>query len=176
MDGVKIGIDVGGTFTDLILYDSKTKKSRVVKVPTTPDEPESAILAGLCDLCKEPKQVSLINHATTLATNALLTPSCIGTTALITNHGFRDVLEIGRQRRPEIYNLYTKRPQPLVKRENRYTVHGRILADGTEMEPLDMQEADQIAKTIADEGFESVAIGSQLLINDSHEKRMKEIL
>ncbi|MCW4017867.1 MAG: hydantoinase/oxoprolinase family protein [Candidatus Bathyarchaeota archaeon] len=177
MDGFKIGIDVGGTFTDLILYDSKTMESRVVKVPTTPDEPESAILTGLCDLCKEPKQVSLINHATTLATNALLTHTGIGTTALITNHGFRDVLEIGRQRRPEIYNLYTKRPQPLVKRENRYTVHGRILADGTEMEPLDMQGAEQIAKTIVTEGVESVAIAFlNSYVNDSHEKSMKEIL
>jgi N-methylhydantoinase A len=122
----KIGIDVGGTFTDLILYDSKTRESHVAKLLTTPNEPERAIMAGLRDLCRETKQVSLINHATTIATNALLTHTGIARTALITNHGFRDVLEIGRQRRPELYNLYTKRPQPLVSRKNRFTIHGRI--------------------------------------------------
>lgn len=172
-----VGIDVGGTFTDLILYDSKTMESHVVKVSTTTDKPESAILTALCDLCREPKQVTLINHATTIATNALLTHTGIAKTALITNHGFRDVLEIGRQRRPELYNLYTNRPQPLVKRKNRFTVHGRIRADGKEIEPLDLYEAKQIAKTIVNEGFKSVAIAFlNSYINDSHEKRMKEIL
>jgi N-methylhydantoinase A len=173
----RIGIDVGGTFTDLILYDSKTRKSHVAKVLTTPNEPEIAILAGLRDLCREPKQVSLINHATTIATNALLTHTGIARTALITNHGFRDILEIGRQRRPELYNLYTKRPQTLVGRKNRFTVHGRIRADGEEIEPLDVYEAKKIAQTIVNEDFESVAIVFlNSYINENHEETMKEIL
>jgi N-methylhydantoinase A len=176
MDGFKIGIDVGGTFTDLILYDSKTMELHVEKVPTT-DNPENAILTALCYLCRKPKQVTLINHATTIATNALLTHTSIAKTALITNHGFRDVLEIGRQRRPELYNLYTNRQQPLIKRKNRFTVHGRIRADGKEIERLDVYEAKQIAKTIVTEGFKSVAIAFlNSYINDSHEKRVKEIL
>jgi N-methylhydantoinase A len=173
----KIGIDVGGTFTDLILYDYNTKKSYVTKVLTTTNEPERAILAGLHDLCKEPKQVSLINHATTIATNALLTRTSIARTALITNHGFRDVLEIGRQRRPEIYNLYTKRPQPLVIRKNRFTVHCRIKSTGEEIEPLDVCEAKQVAQKIVNEKFDSVAIVFlNSYKNDDQEKRMKEIL
>jgi N-methylhydantoinase A len=177
VDRFKIGIDVGGTFTDLILYDSENKESHVAKVLTTTNEPEKAILEGLCDLCREPKQVSLINHATTIATNALLTHSGIARTALITNHGFRDVLEIGRQRRPELYNIYTKRPQPLVTRKNRFTVHGRIRANGKEIESLDVYKAKQVAKTIVNEEFESVAIVFlNSYINDDHEKRMKEIL
>ena len=177
MGRFKIGIDVGGTFTDLILYDYSTKKSYVTKVLTTTNEPERAILAGLHDLCKEPKQVSLINHATTIATNALLTRTSIARTALITNHGFRDVLEIGRQRRPEIYNLYTKRPPPLVIRKNRFTVHGRIKSTGEEIEPLDMYEAKQVAQKIVNEKFDSVAIVFlNSYKNDDHEKRMKEII
>jgi N-methylhydantoinase A len=173
----KIGIDVGGTFTDLVLYDPKTRESHVAKVLTTTNEPERAILAELYDLCREPKQVSLINHATTIATNALLTHTGIARTALITNHGFRDVLEIGRQRRPELYNLYTKRPQPLVRRKDRFTVHGRIRANGEEIEPLDVYEAEKIVQTIVNEEFESVAIVFlNSYINDGHEKRMKEIL
>ncbi len=173
----KIGIDVGGTFTDLILYDSKTRKSHVAKVLTTTNEPERAILAGLRDLCIKPREVSIINHATTIATNALLTRTGIARTALITNDGFRDVLEIGRQRRPELYNLYTKRPEPLVRRKNRFTVRGRICANGEEIEPLDFYEAKKIAQTIVNEEFESVAIVFlNAYVNEDHEKRMKEIL
>ena len=176
MYGFKIGIDVGGTFTDLILYDSKTMESHVVKVPTT-DNPESVILTALHDLCRKPKQITLINHATTLATNALLTYTGIAKTALITNHGFRDILEIGRQRRPELYNLYTSGPQPLVKRKNRFTVHGRIRADGKEIEPINVNEVKLIARTIVNEGFQSVAIAFlNSYLNNNHEKRVKEIL
>jgi N-methylhydantoinase A len=177
VDRFKIGIDVGGTFTDLILYDTITGESNIVKVPTTTKNPENAIVTALCDLCREPEQVALINHATTIATNALLTHTGIARTALITNHGFRDVLEIGRQRRPELYNLYTNRPQPLVKRKNRFTTHGRIRADGKEIDPLNEYEAKKIAKTIVINKFESVAITFlNAYINDSHENRMKEIL
>ncbi|TRO61079.1 hydantoinase/oxoprolinase family protein [Candidatus Bathyarchaeota archaeon] len=177
MDRFKIGIDVGGTFTDIILYDNMTRESNIVKVPTTTKNPESAIVTALCDLCKDPEQIALINHATTIATNALLTQTRLARTALITNHGFRDVLEIGRQRRPELYNLYTNRPQPLVKRKNRFTVHGRIRADGKEIDPLHEHEANKLAKIIVNKNFESVAIAFlNAYINDSHEKRMKEIL
>ena len=177
MDGLRIGIDVGGTFTDLILFNFKTMELHVVKVPTTVGRPENAILTGLRDLCEEPKQVSLINHAMTIATNALLTHVGIAKTALITNQGFRDILEIGRQRRPELYNLYTKRPQPLIKRKDRFTVQGRIRADAKEIEPFDVIKAKKIAETIVKEGFESVAIAFlNSYVNDRHEGRMKEIL
>lgn len=177
MDGFRIGIDVGGTFTDLILYNFKTKESHFAKLPTTLDKPENAILTGLGDLCKEPKQIILINHATTIATNALLTKVGIAKSALVTNEGFRDILEIGRQRRPELYNLYTKRPLPLIKRKDRFTVHGRICADAKEIEPFDINNAKKIADTIVKERFESVAIAFiNSYVNDSHEKRMKEIL
>ena len=174
---LKIGVDVGGTFTDLIVYDSKTTEFHVAKVPTTTDNPERAILESLNKICKEPKQVRFLNHATTIATNSLLTHTGIGKTALITNHGFRDILEIGRQRRPELYNIYTKRPQPLVTRKNRFTVHGRICADGQEIQPLDVVEANKIAETIITADFKSVAIAFlNSYVNDSHEKTMKEIL
>lgn len=177
MDRFKIGIDVGGTFTDIILYDNITRESNIVKVLTTTKNPESAIVTALCDLCKDPEQIALINHATTIATNALLTQTKLARTALITNHGFRDILEIGRQLRPELYNLYTNRPLPLVKRKNRFTVHGRIRADGKEIDPLHEPEANKLAKIIVNKKFESVAIAFlNAYINDSHEKRMKDIL
>lgn len=177
MDGLKIGIDVGGTFTDLIMYDTKTMETHIAKLSTSTDKPENAILTGLRDLCRNPKQVNFIIHATTIATNALLTHTGLGKTALITNNGFRDILEIGRQRRPEIYSLYTKRPQPLVKRKNRFTVHGRIRADGIEIESFDECEAKRIAKRIVDERFDSAAIVFlNSYTNNDHEKIMKTIL
>ena len=105
-----LGIDVGGTFTDLVVFDSRSLDVKVVKVSTTPDNPELAILQSLDQVLVDANEVRLLNHATTIATNALLTKTGLAKTALVTNKGFRDVLEIGRQKRPEVYNLYTKRP------------------------------------------------------------------
>ena len=96
--GLAVGVDVGGTFTDIIIGDSAGLT--VLKLPTT-SEPAKAVLRGLRRLGPEVRQTSLISHATTLATNALLTHSGLPRTALVTNAGFRDILEIGRQRRPE---------------------------------------------------------------------------
>ncbi len=105
-----VGIDVGGTFTDIIVFDDELRKTpEVVKVPTIPKQPEIAILEALKQYQDRAEQVVLVSQATTIATNALLTQNGLAKTALITNKGFRDVLDIGRQRRPEIYNLDTKR-------------------------------------------------------------------
>ncbi len=126
-----LGTDVGGTFTDIVIFDEESRKRpEVLKVPTNPKHPESAILEALEGYHNRTEQFALISHATTIATNSLLTKSGLAETALITNEGFRDVLEIGRQRRPEIYNLNTKRPDQLVKRKNRFTVKGRRLVNG----------------------------------------------
>src|SRR5713226_10515535 len=108
------------------------KAPETIKVQTTPRLPELAILEALKLYQDRAEQVALVSHATTLATNALLTHSGLARTALITNEGFRDVLEIGRQRRPELYNLRTRRPPPLVERRDRFTIACRISADGSE--------------------------------------------
>src|SRR5437667_10000889 len=125
-----VGTDVGGTFTDVVIFDEESRKSpEVLKVPTNPKHPESAILEALERYQNRTGQFALISHATTIATNSLFTKSGLAETALITNEGFRDVLEIGRQRRPEIYNLNTKRPRQLVTRRHRFTVRGRRLVN-----------------------------------------------
>src|SRR5271157_2397303 len=116
-----VGVDVGGTFTDVVSYDDQTKILNVRKVLTTPKRIEQGILDGLRNYVQNTEKVDLISHATTIATNALLTHTGLARTALITNHGFRDLLEIGRQRRAELYNLENKRPIPLVKRRDRFT-------------------------------------------------------
>lgn len=172
-----IGIDVGGTFTDILIFDVASNSTDVVKIPTTPSRPEDAILSALESHRERAKDVQLISHATTLATNALLTKTGLAKTALITNAGFRDVLEIGRQRRPEIYNPYTKRPAPLVKRAHRFGVRGRIAFDGAELEHLDKRGVAKVAEKIARKKFESVAVAFlNSYANPVHELQAGRIL
>lgn len=171
-----IGIDVGGTFTDIVIFDVATKKIDVLKVPTTKNM-ERGIIEGLRYAKVDPARVSVITHATTTATNALLTFTGLGKTAFITNSGFRDVLEIGRQRRAELYNLYGKRPTPLVKREFRFTVRGRMFYDGKEREPISVKEVEQLARRIARQRFDCVVVGLlNSYANPSHEIRIRGIL
>jgi N-methylhydantoinase A len=171
-----IGIDVGGTFTDVIVYDEKTKEILVTKVSTTPTNIAQGILNGLEDYKKEASEVVLISHATTVATNALLTHTNLARTALVTNEGFRDILEIGRQRRAELYDIENKRPTPIVPRRDRYTVRGRILADGSELEPLSKSDLINTARKISEKGYESVVIGFlNSYVNTKHEEAAAKI-
>src|SRR5260370_3289605 len=173
-----VGIDVGGTFTDIIVFDNESRKTpEIVKVPTVPKQPSFAILESLKRDQDRAEQVALVSHATTIATNALLTHTGLAKTALITNQDFRDVLEIGRQRRPEIYNLDTKRPKQLVDRRNRFTVGGRRLVNGSTRTPLAENELLKVSRAIIERGLESVAIAFlNSYTNPSDEIRAEKIL
>src|SRR2546426_1229709 len=173
-----VGIDVGGTFTDIIVFDNESRKTpEIVKVPTVPKQPSFAILEALKRYQDRAEQVALVSHATTIATNALLTHTGLAKTALITNQGFRDVLEIGRQRRPEIYNLDTKRPKQLVDRRNRFTVKGRRLVDGSRRTPLAESDLLKVSKEIAQRGLESAAVAFlNSYVNPSDETKAEKIL
>jgi N-methylhydantoinase A len=168
-------VDVGGTFTDAIVYDDSSNEIIVNKVLTDHLHLERCIIESLEYCLRRPSEVGRISHATTLATNALLTRSGLPNTAFITNEGFRDVLEIGRQRRPELYNLKTKRPVPLVKRKDRFTVRGRISSDGRELEKLSNQDLWKISKKLKE--YDSVAIGFlNSYANPKHELAARKIL
>ncbi|HEX4922093.1 MAG TPA: hydantoinase/oxoprolinase N-terminal domain-containing protein, partial [Candidatus Bathyarchaeia archaeon] len=124
-----VGVDIGGTFTDLVILDEETSNTpSVVKIPTTTTRPEKAVIDAIAKNSMVAKKIRLLSHATTIGTNALLTRAGLARTALVTNKGFRDVLEIGRQRRPEIYNLHTKRPIPIIGRKDRFVVKERTLS------------------------------------------------
>ncbi len=172
-----IGVDVGGTFTDIVIFDEQAPWDiQMFKTPTSKD-PERAVFEALKQYRSTADKISLVTHATTVGTNALLTHSGLAKTALITNHGFRDVLQIGRQRRPELYNLKTQRPEPLVERKDRFTIRGRLLADGSELEPLDENEGSKLARHITKAEFDAVAISFlNSHVNSIHEQRMLEIL
>jgi N-methylhydantoinase A len=172
-----IGIDVGGTFTDVILYNAGSKETRVIKVSTSPKKIEEAIVNALSSEDIDPSNTKMISHATTTATNALLTSSSLAKTALVTNVGFRDVLEIGRQRRPEIYNLYSRRPTPLVKRHDRYTIESRMLYDGKELEPVQETDVRRVGRKLAAEKYDCVVVGLlNSYANPSHEVAVEKII
>jgi N-methylhydantoinase A/oxoprolinase/acetone carboxylase beta subunit len=126
---VRVASDTGGTFTDLVTADG-----RIAKVPSTPDDPGDAVRAGIAELMGDAVP-EVLAHGTTVATNALLERRG-ARVALITNRGFADVIEIARQDRPSLYDQSVVRPEPLVPRELRLEVAGRLSADGSELEPL----------------------------------------
>src|SRR2546426_5005646 len=173
-----VGTDVGGTFTDVVVFDEESRESpEVIKVPTDPKRPELAIIKALERYQNRTGQFALVSHATTIATNSLLTQSGLAETALITNEGFRDVLEIGRQRRPEIYNLNTRRPRQLVTRRNRLTVRGRRRVNGSSLTPIVEKDLLTVSKAIIERGIESVAISFlNSYINPEDEIRAEKIL
>jgi len=145
--GYRLGIDVVGTFTDLVLYDDASGALSVAKVPSVPADPSEGILHGIQRLLGTagvaPGAVEYVAHGTTVATNALLERKG-APTALITTRGFRDLLEIARQKRPALYDLFARKPVPLVPRHRRYEVTGRVTADGGVRATLDLRDVDEV--------------------------------
>ncbi len=173
-----MGVDIGGTFTDIAVFDEREPEHiEIVKVSTDPSEPDKAVVDGLRRYQARAQRVSLLSHATTVGTNALLTHTGLAKTALITNQGFRDILEIGRQRRPELYNLKTQRPEPLVRRRNRFTVGGRAGSDGSQIEQINDNDLRACAQRIIRSGFEAVAVSLlHSYAYSAHEKRVRDFL
>jgi N-methylhydantoinase A len=157
----RIGVDIGGTFTDLVWVDEATGAVRVGKILTTPKEPAQAVEHGVATLLREagsaPASVRTLIHGTTLATNALIERKG-AKTGLLTTAGFRDALEIGREGRYDMYDLFIDLPAPLVPRHLRLEVRERILADGSVLTPLDEASARDAIRVLAAEGVEGVAV------------------
>ncbi len=152
-----IAVDTGGTFTDLVAIDRRTHAVVSVKVPSTPADPARALLAALAETGLEGAQIAFFGHSTTVALNALLQRRG-ARTGLITTAGFRDVLEIGRFNRPEMYNLFYAKPAPLVARHLRREVAERVDSDGTVATPLDETGLLAAVADLAAAGVEALAI------------------
>ncbi|CAN7533837.1 hydantoinase/oxoprolinase family protein [Mesorhizobium sp. LjNodule214] len=177
-DDIRLGADIGGTFTDIALDVRGTIFS--TKVLTTYSAPEQAILDGIAIVVRDAKisaaDIGIVIHGTTLATNALIERRG-AKTALVTTEGFRDVIEMRTENRFEQYDLNLKLPTPLIPREHRFTVKGRIGAEGQELQPLDEAALEEIADQIAAGGFGAVAIGFiHSYMNPAHEQRARQIL
>ena len=175
---VRLGVDIGGTFTDVVLEVGTAVFS--AKVLTTYTAPEEAIIAGLQQVCDKagvaPFQIEQVIHGTTLATNALIERRG-AKTALITSEGFRDVIEMRTESRFEQYDLNLILPEPLLPRQRRYTVPGRMDANGAEIMALSRADIEPVIAQIAAAGYESVAVGLiHSYLNDRHEKMVAELL
>jgi N-methylhydantoinase A len=166
-----LGVDVGGTFTDFFLKDEASGETRTLKVASTPDDPSRAILQGLRALTPA-GNLSLLAHGTTVATNALIQRRG-GKVALVTTAGFKDLLEIGRQTRPRIYDLKADHPEPLVPREHRFEVAERIGPAGEVILALSDAEIRRAAADVKRSGAQSVAVCFLFsFLNSEHERRM----
>ena len=175
---VRVGADIGGTFTDVVLECGEQQFS--TKVLTNYSEPEQAIIDGLIKVTELAgigiEQVDQLIHGTTLATNALIERRG-ASTAFITSKGFRDVIEMRTEGRFEQYDLNLSLPAPLISREHRYVVDGRITATGRELIPLDEAKLRSLAERIRAGGYQSIAIGFiHAYVNPQHERRARDIL
>jgi N-methylhydantoinase A len=174
--GWVVGVDVGGTFTDFCLFDRATNEVVVHKVPSTPEDPSRAILDGLATATRQhgirPDDISHFAHGTTVATNALIQRAG-GRVAMITTAGFRDLIEIGRQVRPRIYDLKIDAPAPLVRRQSRFEVRERIGPKGEVIVPLTDEEIARVVETIASSDVDSCAVCLLFsFLNGEHERRI----
>lgn len=166
---LRIGVDSGGTFTDFILdFGGRVE---LVKVPSTPSDPAAAILSVLQNYT-----ANEVVHGSTVATNALLERRH-ARAAFVTNIGFEDLLDIGRQDRPDIYDLQPSPVAPLIPREDRFGICGRMAAGGKVLEDLDCRQLEQLASRLAAGPYQSVAVGLlHSTENGDHERRAGEIL
>jgi len=169
-------VDIGGTFTDVVVFDEAKGSLALAKALSTPVELAKGVQEGLAKAAVPLHAASLLIHGTTVVVNAIIERTG-AKTALVTTLGFRDVYEIGRINRPESFNLRFRKHRPLVPRENIFEIPERMLADGSVRTPLDERAAREVAHIIKEEGFEAVAV---LFLHSyrapQHEIRMCEIL
>ncbi len=175
---IRLGVDIGGTFTDVVLEIDDALHS--TKVLTTYIAPENAIIEGMTKVCEKaqvsPSDIQQIIHGTTLATNALIERRG-AKTALITTQGFRDVIEMRTESRFEQYDLNLKLPEPLLPRQMRFTLEERVDAKGHILIPLQRADIEALVDEIALGGYDSIAVGLiHSYLNDRHEKMIRDVL
>ncbi|PWS37970.1 methylhydantoinase [Falsiroseomonas bella] len=175
----RIGVDIGGTFTDLVLLDTRDGRLFNGKVLTTPHAPEQAVLDGVRGLLAQhgvaPEDVRHVIHGTTLVANALIERRGVKT-GFLTTQGFRDVQEIGTELRHDTYDLFMRRPDPLVPRRLRLEIPERLLPDGGIRTPLDEAAARAAIRALREDGVSAIAVCLlHAFANPAHERRIAEL-
>lgn len=176
----RVGVDSGGTFTDVCLFDDDTGRLDIWKVPSTPDDPSRGIAQGveegLCEVGSTASAVTFLGHGTTVATNALIEHKGVKTGLIVTD-GFRDLLEIGRQKRPSLYDMDVDKPQDLVTRDLRVQVEERIRSNGSVERPLDLEGVRRAARAFRDADVKAVAICFLYgFLNPVHEAAARQVV
>ena len=175
-----IGVDVGGTFTDFSIFNTETGNLKHFKHSSTPDDPSRAIVSGILHVltedCIKPEQVSYLAHGTTVATNALIEKKG-ARLGLITTKGFRDLMEIGWQKRPSLYDLSKQKPESLIPDGMKREVEERILYDGTVKTALNEDSVREAVRYLKEQGAQTIAVCTLFsFINPKHEIRIREII
>jgi N-methylhydantoinase A len=176
----RLGIDVGGTFTDAILINEETGRTRIAKVPSTPKDPSIGFLKAVERILREAEigtaDIDYLVHGTTVATNAIIEGN-LAPTGFFTTAGFRDMLEIQRQIRPALYDLLFEKPRPLVPRYLCFGIPERLDSTGKTLTPLDEKAVAAAAEQLRKEGVEALAVCYlHSFLNPAHEKRTREIV
>ncbi|MDW7739711.1 MAG: hydantoinase/oxoprolinase family protein [Bacillota bacterium] len=176
MSRYRVSVDIGGTFTDFVFYDTETNEQKEGKALTTPDNLTDSVISGLGLEMKDLSEVDFFVHGTTVGLNSLLQRKG-SRVALITTRGFKDVYEIARGNRKEMYNLRFSKPTPLLKRIDVYEVDERVLFNGAIEKPLDKKSVIKAAEEIKAGDYESIAVCLiNAYINPVHEEEIEKIL
>src|SRR5262252_4426319 len=175
-----LGIDIGGTFTDIVVYDQRRASSISHKELTTPEAPHAGVVSGIRRLFEAEGiaygDIARVVHATTLFTNALIERKG-ARTALVTTDGFRDTLEMRREHKYELYDLFIELPEPLVRRRLRVEVPERMNAAGAVEQPLDEAALVARVRKLVGQGVESLAVAFlHAYANPAHERRPREVI
>lgn len=177
---VRVGVDIGGTFTDFCVFDEKTRSLWTMKVLSTPDRPGTEVMDGLAEIQRRygvpPSSISYFTHGTTVGVNTVIQRRGI-TLCLFTTRGFEDVLEVARLKMPDPYDLFSARPEPLVTRDRVFSIDERMLFDGTVDQPLDETSVDAAIEGVRSVGGEGVVVAFlHAYRNPLHERRVAEII
>ena len=175
--GIRAGVDTGGTFTDLVLFDEESGEIRMSKISSTPSEPSRAVFNSFAKAGVATSEISYFVHGTTVATNALIERRGADV-ALLTTDGFRDILRIQRVTRPNHFDLHWVKPRHFVPRARCFGVPERVLRDGSVLVPLDEDAVREAVTGLRDSG-EVSAIGVSYLfsfVNPDHELRTRELI
>ena len=176
----RLGVDTGGTFTDIALVNEELGLVGVRKVPSNRADPSTAILDGVAAILTDsdisPDQVGFFGHGTTIATNAVLEGMSTNV-GMLTTRGFRDVLELARQRRPHLYDMGVSKPTPVVPRGLRLEIDERLAVDGSVVRPLDYEDVRNQLRVLADADTETIAIClMHSYANGEHERQLRELI
>ena len=176
MSQVRVAVDVGGTFTDVCIFDEESHKIRVTKVPSTPHDPLVAVMNGVARAKIDLADVTLFSHGTTVATNALITRN-FPPAAMVTTRGFRDVIEIRDGTKDDLWDAYKDVSGPYIRRRDRFEVSERIDYAGNTVMPLDEADARRVAQLLRKRNVNTVAVCfMNSYANPQNEIRMREIL
>lgn len=176
MANVRVAVDVGGTFTDVCIFDEETQRMRVTKVPSTPSDPMLAVMSGVRRAEIDLSNVSLFSHGTTVATNALITRN-FPAAAMVTTRGFRDVIEIRDGTKDDLWDAYNDVTGPYIRRRDRFEVTERVDYAGNVITPLDEEDARRLAALLRKRGVTTIAVCFiNSYANAENEVRMRKIL